>query len=69
MIAVNGLNGSKAIVAGNPEQMYYGTDLENGQEIVDVFFDKSSRTTKVVLEWNSGVQYAFSDEMVYAVLN
>lgn len=69
VIAVNGLNGSKAIVAGNPEQMYYGTDLENGQEIVDVFFDKSSRTTKVVLEWNSGVQYAFSDEMVYAVLN
>lgn len=64
VIKVNGLNGTGKIVAGRPDHFIYGTDLESNAETFDFFYSKDNREFRLVVEWNSGVNYAFSDEVV-----
>lgn len=62
--AANGLNGTKKIVAVNPEEVYVGTDMLDDSEVYDMWFDQSSRTYRMDIEFNFGVQIAYPNRVV-----
>ena len=64
IIAVDGLNGTDKVVATRLSNMYYGCDMEDDAEVFDLYFDKSDRIWKLVIEFNGGVNFAFTDEVV-----
>lgn len=59
VIGVEGLEGVDNIYAMPLDEVYYGVDLENDNEDVDFYFDKSDRNFKYVCEFVVAVQYAF----------
>jgi len=59
VIGVEGLEGVDNIYAMPLDEVYYGVDLENDNEDVDFYFDKSDRNFKYVCEFVIAVQYAF----------
>ena len=59
VIGVEGLEGIDNIYAMPLDEVYYGVDLENDNEDVDFYFDKSDRNFKYVCEFVVAVQYAF----------
>ena len=65
-LVIRGVSGitEDVIVCTPEENLYLGVDGESDDEIVDVYFDKSSRTFKFVAEYAYCVNYAFS-EFVY----
>lgn len=54
-----GLAGLNHIYAIEPENMYFGTDMENEQEKFDVWFSKDDQKIYFHTEWKSGTQIAF----------
>ena len=52
------------LVGGSASNFYYGTDLENGNEVYDFWFSRDDRKFKYDNEFNAGVQVAFPDEVV-----
>lgn len=66
--AINGLVGSNAIVAARQSNLYYGCDLESDKEIFDLWFSQDNRETRLAVEFNAGVAYAFSDEIVISTI-
>ena len=46
-----------------PTSTFYGVDLENDNEDVDFYFDKSDRNFKYVCEFVVAVQYAFPEHI------
>lgn len=65
-LVIRGVSGitEDVLVATPEDNLYLGVDGESDDEIVDVYFDKSSRTFKFVVEYAYCVNYAFS-EFVY----
>lgn len=65
-LVIRGVSGitEDVLIATPEENLYLGVDAESDSEIVDLYFDKSSRTFKFVVEYAYCVQYAFS-EFVY----
>ena len=65
-LVIRGVSGitEDVIVCTPEENLYLGVDGESDDEIVDLYFDKSSRTFKFVVEYAYCVNYAFS-EFVY----
>ena len=65
-LVIRGVSGitEDVIVCTPEENLYLGVDGESDDEIVDVYFDKSSRTFKFIVEYAYCVNYAFS-EFVY----
>lgn len=61
---VHGLDGTKKIVAGPRDEMFYGVDFENDEEVFDFFYSKDNREFRLAVEFACGVQYAFGDHMV-----
>jgi hypothetical protein len=59
VIGVEGLEGVDNIYAMPLDEVYYGVDLENDNEDVDFYFDKSDRNFKYVCEFVIAIQYAF----------
>ena len=66
VIAVSGLNGEKAIVACNPDNIYYGVDLEGDEEKFDLWYSQDNQEFRLAINFNAGVQVAFPDEVVDA---
>ena len=66
VIAVSGLNGQKAIVATNPENIYYGVDMEADAEEFDLWYSKDNQEFRLAINFNAGVQVAFPDLVVDA---
>ena len=66
VIAVSGLNGEKAIVAANPENIYYGVDMESDDEKFDLWYSQDNQEFRLAINFNAGVQVAFPDEVVDA---
>lgn len=64
VIAVDGLNGTNKAVAGRLSNFFYGTNLEDGQEIFDIWYSKDNREFRVAVEFTAGVQVAFPKEVV-----
>ena len=63
VIGVEGLEGIDNIYAMPLDEVYYGVDLENDNEDVDFYFDKSDRNFKYVCEFVIAVQYAFPEHI------
>lgn len=64
VIAVNGLNGTHKMVAGQKSNIYYGCDMANDKEVFDFWYSKDNREFRLAIEFVAGVQVAFPDQMV-----
>lgn len=64
VVSTDGLEGCLKVLATYPENLYYGTDGANDEEILDVWYSQDARTWRMKAEWKSGVQIAFLDRVV-----
>lgn len=65
VIAVNGLNGTDKIVAGQLDKnFFYGVDMVNDEEKFELWYSQDFREFRLAIEFNAGVQVAFPDEVV-----
>ena len=67
VIGVNGLNDTTSydyVIAGSLSNMFYGTNLEDGEEIFDLWYSKDNREFRLAIEFVAGVQVAFQNEIV-----
>lgn len=64
VIAVNGLNGTKRIVAARLENLFIGVDLMDDAEKFEMWYSKDFDEYRLAIQYNLGVQYAFGDEIV-----
>ena len=65
VIAVNGLNGTDKIVAGQLDKnFFYGCDMMNDEEKFELWYSQDFREFRLAIEFNAGVQIAFPDEVV-----
>ena len=67
-VKIKGVSGitSDTILATPEDNLYLGVDGESDDETVDLYFDKSSRNFKFVVEYAYCVNYAFSE---FVILN
>ena len=67
-MVIRGVSGiTQDVLLATPEDnLYLGVDGESDSESVDLYFDKSDRTFKFVVEYAYCVNYAFSE---YVILN
>ena len=68
VVAVNGLNGTKKVVAAAPENLFYGCDMLDDAENFDLFYSKDNRTWRCVASWNAGTQVAYPNEVVVGTI-
>ena len=61
---VAGLNGQKAIVAADAENIYFGVDMEGDEEKFDLWYSQDNQEFRLAINFNAGVQVAFPDEIV-----
>lgn len=64
VIGVNGLNGTTNAIAGSLSNMFYGINMEDGDEIFDLWYSKDNREFRLAIEFVAGVQVAFDNEIV-----
>jgi hypothetical protein len=65
LIAVKGLNGTNKFFISSKSNMYFGTDLLNDYENLEIFYSMDFQEVRVVAKWKSGVNAAFWDYVVY----
>lgn len=63
---VAGLNGEKAIIAGDGENIYFGVDMEGDEEKFDLWYSQDNQEYRLAINFNAGVQVAFPDQIVVA---
>lgn len=68
VIGVNGLNGTSKVVAGSLSNLFYGTNLEDGTEVFDLWFSKDNREFRLAIEFTAGVQVAWPEEVVLGTI-
>ena len=68
VIAVSGLNGKASVVAADPENIYYGVDMEGDEETFDLWYSQDNQEFRLAINFNAGVQVAFPDEVVLGAL-
>lgn len=56
---LNGFQGGKAIVAANPDYLFWGVDLVDGHEIYDLWYSKDAQIFRLAVKFNGGAQIAF----------
>lgn len=67
VISVPGLNGTQKAVGGRLSNFFYGTNLEDGEELFDLWYSKDNREFRLAIEFIAGVQVAYPDEVVLGV--
>lgn len=68
VIAVSGLNGQSYVVAADPENIFYGVDMEGDEEKFDLWYSQDNQEFRLAINFNAGVQIAFPDEVVLGAL-
>ena len=71
LTAVEGLEGTATkdyIVAANPDNLFYGCDMESDREQFDVWYSKDNQEFRLAAKFNAGVQVAFPDEVVLGAI-
>lgn len=68
VVAVPGLVGTNTIVAADPDNLFYGYDVADAENIFDVWYSKDNQEFRLNVEFNYGMQVAYPDEVVYATL-
>lgn len=48
------------------DNLVYGCDMENDEEVIDIWWSQDDRVFKYDVEWNSGVAYHFPNQVVLA---
>lgn len=69
VIGVNGLNGTDKAVGGSLSNMFYGINMEDGEEVFDIWYSKDNREFRLAIEFIAGVQVAFDSEIVLGSKN
>lgn len=69
VIKAPGLAGTNAIVGTFGDNLVYGTDMENDNELVDLWWSEDNRVFRYQVKWNSGVAYHFSEHIAYGVMD
>lgn len=64
VVAVNGLNGTKRIVAADPANLFYGCDMLDDAETFDLWYSKDNREYRLAVQFNAGTQVAYPNEVV-----
>lgn len=67
VIAVNGLNDTASYdyaIAGSLSNIFYGVDLQGGEEVFDLWYSKDNREFRFAIEFIAGVQVAYPQEIV-----
>lgn len=59
---VAGLNGTDKIVAADPQNIYYGVDMEGDDEKFDLWYSKDNQEFRLAINFNAGVQVAFPEQ-------
>ena len=68
-VRVQKINGLKDyVIAADPDNLFFGYDIEDAPETFDVWYSKDDRVERVAVEWNQGAQIAYPDQVVYAEL-
>jgi hypothetical protein len=52
------------IVGTFAKNLFYGCDMENDEEVIEIWWSQDDRNFKLAAEWNSGVQIAFPNMVV-----
>lgn len=66
--AVSGLDGTGDIVAADPKNFFYGTDLQGDTERLDLWYSKDNQEFRLCIEFCLGTQVAFPNECVISSL-
>jgi hypothetical protein len=69
VIALNGMNGSKKIVATYLDNIFYGTDLMGDEEVYKLWYSDDNQIFRLAVKFTAGVQVAFPDMIVVATHN
>lgn len=69
VIKTPGLAGTKGILGTFAENLVYGTDMENDNEDVDLWWSQDDRLFKYQVKWNSGVAYHFGEHIAYGAMD
>lgn len=64
VVSVNGLNGTKKIVAARPENLFIGVDMADDAEKFEMWYSKDNDEYRLAIQYNLGTQVAFTDEIV-----
>lgn len=65
---VAGLDGTNTIVAADPANFFYGTDMQNDSEKFDFWYSKDNQEFRLAVEFGIGTQVAVPNECVIAEL-
>ena len=64
VIKTPGLAGVNKVVGTFADNLVYACDVEGDNEDIDLWWSQDDRLFKYAIEWNSGVSYHFSDQVV-----
>jgi hypothetical protein len=65
VVMTAGLTGVNDKIVGTfAKNLFYGCDMENDEEVIEIWWSQDDRNFKLAAEWNSGVQIAFPDMVV-----
>lgn len=65
LVAVKGLTGTNKFFISAKSNMYYGVDLLDDYENLQIFYSMDFQEVRVVAKWKSGVNAAFWDYVVF----
>lgn len=68
VVAVNGLNGTKKIVAARPDNLFVGVDMANDAEKFEMWYSKDNDEFRLTIQYNLGTQVAFPNEIVIGAI-
>lgn len=69
VIALNGMNGSKKIVATYLDNIFYGTDLMGDEEVYKLWYSDDNQIFRLAVKFTAGCQIAYPDMVVVAAHN
>lgn len=69
VIGVNGLNGTNKGIGASLSNLFYGVNMEDGDEVFDLWYSKDNREFRMAIEFVAGVQVAFDNEVVLGTKN
>ncbi len=69
VVKTAGLAGTKAIVGTFADNLVYGTDMENDNEDVDLWWSQDDRLFKYQVKWTTGVAYHFGEHIAYGIMD
>jgi len=64
VVAVNGMNNTKRIVASSLENLFYGTDLLSDEDTFRIWASYDNDSVRFQAAFKYGVQFAFAEQMV-----